>query len=228
MSEHSVPGDMAPSASSKTSAGDRGVAAPPPAGASPASLRTGDAPDRAELERVRARDPEALEAFFERYFDRVYGLVYRLLGDRTLAEDMTQEVFLKVHRAAHQLDPGRDPAPWIMTIAHNACRDLWRSNAWKLTRRAASLDGDSPLAATLTRGTNDPERDLLADERERLVQDALLKLPEPLRVAIVMHDYQGLGHEEIAAATGVQHAAARKRYSRALAALAALLKDTLG
>src|SRR5439155_594675 len=124
-------------ASSKTSAGDRGVAAPPPAGASPASLRTGDAPDRAELERVRARDPEALESFFERYFDRVYGLVFRLLGDRTLAEDMTQEVFLKVHRAAHQLDPGRDPAPWIMTIAHNACRDLWRSNAWKLARRAA-------------------------------------------------------------------------------------------
>lgn len=181
-----------------------------------------------ELERVRMRDPAALGAFFERYFDRVYGLVYRLLGDRTLAEDMTQEVFLKVHRAAHQIDPSRDPTPWLMTIAHNACRDLWRSNAWKLTRKSASLDGDSPLAETLSRGINDPERDLLASESERLVREALLRLPEPLRVAIVMRDYQGLGHDEIAAITGVHHAAARKRYSRALAALARLLKDSLG
>jgi RNA polymerase sigma-70 factor (ECF subfamily) len=190
--------------------------------------RAPDAEVRAELERVRARDPQALAMFFERHFDRVYGLVYRLLGDRTLAEDMVQEVFLKVHRAAHRIDPARDPVPWLMTIAHNACRDLWRSNAWKLTRRAASLDGDSPLAETLSRGTNDPERDALSSERERLVQEALLRLPEPLRVAIVMHDYQGLGHDEIAAITGVNHAAVRKRYSRALTALGQLLKGSLG
>jgi RNA polymerase sigma-70 factor (ECF subfamily) len=185
-------------------------------------------PTAEELERVRARDPQALEAFFERYFDRVHGLVYRLVGDRTQAEDVTQEVFIKVYRAIDRLDPARDPGPWLMTIAHNACRDLWRSNAYKLGRRAASLDGDAPLAATLTRGINEPERELLAAERERLVQEALDRLPEPLRVAIVMHDYQGLGHEEIAAVTGIQHAAARKRYSRALSALANELKGTLG
>jgi len=185
-------------------------------------------PGQAELERVRARDPEALAAFFERYFDRVYATVYRLLGDRTLAEDMTQEVFLKVHRAAHQLDPTRDPGPWLMTIAHNACRDLWRSGAWKMTRRAAPLDGESPLASTLASPAPDPERALLSAERERLVQEALAKLPEPLRVAIVLHDYQGLGHEEVAAITGIHHAAARKRYSRALAALARLLEGSLG
>ena len=194
--------------------------------------RTGSAPSgvdaMTELERVRVRDPEALAAFFERYFDRVYALVYRLLGDRTLAEDMAQEVFLKVHRAAHRIDPSRDPMPWLATIAHNACRDLWRSNAWKLTRRAASIDGGSPLAETLSRGTDEPERQLLAAERERLVQEALLRLPEPLRVAIVMHDYQGLGHDEIAEITGINHAAARKRYSRALAALGQLLKGSLG
>jgi RNA polymerase sigma-70 factor (ECF subfamily) len=199
------------------------VTAPPDPGPAPAGAEIA-----AELERVRARDPEALAAFFERHFDRIYGLVYRLLGDPTLAEDMTQEVFLKVHRAAHQIDPTRDPLPWLVTIAHNACRDLWRSSAWKLTRRASSLDGDSALAETLSRGTNDPERDALARERERLVQEALLKLPEPLRVAIVLHDYQGLGHDQIAAITGVNHAAVRKRYSRALAALGGLLKGTLG
>jgi RNA polymerase sigma-70 factor (ECF subfamily) len=228
MTDRSVPGDTAPPAGPAASAPGAEVAAEPGLPSRPAT-RGGDPPlGASQLERVRARDPEALAAFFERYVDRVYGLVYRLLGDRTLAEDMTQEVFLKVHRAADRIDPSRDPAPWLMTIAHNACRDLWRSNAWKLSRRAASLDGDSPLAETLSRGTNDPERDLLAGERERLVQEALLRLPEPLRVAIVLHDYQGMGHDEIAAVTGIHHAAARKRYSRALAALGRLLRDALG
>lgn len=194
---------------------------------SPAVSPEGAEAGALDLEGVRRRDPKALAALFERHFDRVYGLVYRLLGDRSLAEDMTQEVFLKVHRAAHQLDPGRDPGPWLMTIAHNACRDLWRSNAWKLRRRATSLDADPPPGPALTSGVNEPERDLLAAERERLVQEALMKLPEPLRVAIVMHDYQGLGHDEIAAVIGVNHAAVRKRYSRALAALGRLLEGKL-
>jgi RNA polymerase sigma-70 factor (ECF subfamily) len=181
-----------------------------------------------DLEAVRRREPEALAALFERHFDRVYGFIHRLVGDRAQAEDLTQEVFLKVHRAAHTIDPARDPGPWLLTIAHNVCRDLWRSSAWKLRRRATSLDGDSPLAATLPSATRDPERQVLAAERERLVQQALLELPEPLRAAILMHDYQGMGHDEIAAATGIAHAAARTRYSRALAALAKRLEGVLG
>src|SRR5205814_249964 len=80
----------------------------------------------ADLERARDRDPEALAAFFEAYFDRIYALVYRLLGNRAAAEDVTQEVFLKVHRAVDRLDPQRDPGAWLSTIAYNACRDLWR------------------------------------------------------------------------------------------------------
>jgi RNA polymerase sigma-70 factor (ECF subfamily) len=225
MSDRFVQDDVAPPSRGPAAAdAARRPGEPPPHAPGSAAAPPVDA---VELERVRARDPEALAGFFERYFDRVYGLVFRLLGERALAEDVTQEVFLKVLRAAHRLDPARDPGPWLMTIAHNACRDLWRSNAYKLTRRATSLDGDSPLAATLTRGTNDPEREALAGERERLVQQALVRLPEPLRVAIVLHDYQGLGHEEIAAMTGIGHAAARKRYSRALAALASELGDTL-
>ena len=70
-----------------------------------------------DLAGVRRREPEALAAFFEQHFDRVYALVHRLLGDRHSAQDATQEVFLKVHRAAHTLDPERDPEPWVTTIA---------------------------------------------------------------------------------------------------------------
>jgi RNA polymerase sigma-70 factor (ECF subfamily) len=177
---------------------------------------------------VRERKPEALAAFFERYFDQVFSLSFRLLGDRTAAEDLTQEVFLKIHRGAHQLDPARDPTPWVVAITYNACRDLWRSRAHRMDRRTASMDDeDTGLASTLSRDGDQPEQNMLRGERERLVQQAIAELPEALRTAIVLHDYQGLSHQEIAGITGVNHAAARKRYSRALAALGRLLEDAL-
>lgn len=182
---------------------------------------------RGVLERVRDRDPEALGLFFERYFDRVYGVVYRLLGDRAAAEDVTSDVFAKVHRAAQQLDPARDPGPWLTAIAYNACRDLWRSGAWRLAKRSGSIDADPAVAARLTTGANDPERDLLAAERHRLVREALERLPEPLRTTILLHDYQGMSHQEIADQMGIQHAAARKRYSRALAELGRRLRESM-
>jgi RNA polymerase sigma-70 factor (ECF subfamily) len=184
------------------------------------------APDRALLERVRLREPEALGAFYDRYLDLVFGLAWRLLGDRTRAEDAASEVFLKVHRAADRLDPARDPAPWLTTITTNVCRDLWRSGAYRMSRRAADVD-DPIQAASLTTGRNDPEADSISRERERIVQEALAELPEPLRIAIVLHDYQGLDHRQVAEVMHIAHDAARKRYSRAIAVLATALKGRL-
>src|SRR5688572_14125754 len=62
-----------------------------------------------DLDGVRRRDPDALAALFDRYFDRLYAVVYRMLGNRAETEDAIQEVFLKVHRGAPSLDPARDP-----------------------------------------------------------------------------------------------------------------------
>lgn len=180
------------------------------------------------LERVRLRDPEALGEFYDRYVDRVFGLALRLLGDRVAAEDITSEVFLKVHRAAAQLDASRDPAPWLAAITTNACRDLWRSGLHRMSRRSDSIEDAPGLAERLTRGVDEPERDALASERERLVREAIEALPENLRVAVVLHDYEGLDHLEVAKITGIEHAAARKRYSRALEALGKTLKEKLG
>ncbi len=176
---------------------------------------------------MRARDPEALGAFFERYFDRVYGLVYHLLGERTAAEDVTQEVFLKVHRSAAQLDASRDPAPWLAAIAYNTCRDLWRSGAYRMRRRSASIEQDAAVTLRLAH-TDDPERAALGAERERLVREAIARLPEPMRTVVLLYDYQGLNHQEIAQVLSLSHAAARKRHSRALAALGQMLREKLG
>jgi RNA polymerase sigma-70 factor (ECF subfamily) len=193
-----------------------------PGGDGPLPGSAGFSPE--ELARVRAREPEALAAFFERYFESVFGLVFRLIGERSLAEDVTQEVFFKVHRAIHRLDIERDPSPWLTTIAYNACRDVWRSGPYRLSRRSAPLD-DPAVAPRLVSDTPDPEQGLIATERERRVREAVGRLPELLRAAVLLHDYQGLSHEQVARLLRLNPAAVRKRYSRALAALGAMLKE---
>lgn len=206
----------------------------------PGGLRPGDAddppparrapprPSSAELEGVRARDGAALAMFYERYFDHVYALAARLMGERAPAEDVTQDVFLKVWRAAPHLDVTRDPVHWLTAITCNACRDVWRSGAYRAARSGRPPSDDPELGVVLSSGRNDPEEDALRSERERLVQRALTRLPEALRLPVVLHDFQGLPHAEIATLLGIDHAAARKRYSRALTALATELSAVMG
>ena len=177
------------------------------------------------LERIRARDPEAMAAFFDRYFDLVYAVALRLSGDRDRAEDLAQEVFFKVQRAAHTLDPARDPAPWLVGITTNAFRDRWRSTAGRIDRHSASFDDDPALRDTVAARTPGPADDFVTGERERRVRDAIAALPDGLRTIVSLHDFAGWGHDRIAAALGITHDAARKRYSRALATLRRGLED---
>lgn len=209
-----------------THPGEGGVPAP---GESPVEggRRLIEAPPRAELERVRDGDPEALGRFFDLYFPMVFGLVARLLNSRSMAEDATQDVFLKVYRAIGRLDPERDPGPWLTTIAYNVCRDRWRSSAGRMDRQSSSVDDRPELAHHLRDDRPDPQDELVLDERERIVQEALAELPESAREVIVLHDYEGLPHDRIAEMLGASHAAIRKRYSRAVRALGEILEGRL-
>ncbi len=183
---------------------------------------------RETLEAVRRREPDALAALFEHSFDDVYSLAYRLTGEKAAAEDVSQEVFLKVHKAAAQLDPSRDPGPWLAAITYNACREYWRSRGHRLFSRARSIDGESKQGDVPVNGRMNPERTLEVGEREELVTRALMKLPERMRAVVVLHDYHGMGHDEIAQVTRTGHAAVRKSYSRALARMREELKEVLG
>jgi len=177
-----------------------------------------------DLEGVRAGQEEALERFFNACFDLVYGLAFRLTGHRQAAEDVTQEVFLRAHKAAPTLDPQRDPRPWLRTITANLCRDRWRSFASKVGRHAVSRD-DEDAAPPLASSEPAADAGLLRAEKQAAVQGALDRLPTDLREVVVLRDYEGLEHTEIAAMLGASHAAVRKRYSRALTRLGELLKD---
>ena len=179
-------------------------------------------------EAVRRREPAALGEFFEAHFDRLYNLAYRLLGDRALCEDVLQEVFLKIHRAADQLDPQRDPGPWLATLTRNACREQWRRKGSRIDRQSRSLDDESGLSEALPAEAESPERRTLRGERDRAVASALMKLPEALREVVVLRDFHGMAHEEVARVVNERNATVRKRYSRALAELRGFLQGVLG
>ncbi len=180
------------------------------------------------LEAVRQRDPDALGQLFEACFGRVYSLAQRLTGSREQAEDVTQEVFLKVHNAADQLDPSRDPAPWLATITYNACREHWRSRGHRQDKQTATINGEDGIGERLVNGKRSPERRVVNGERQALVEQAVGRLPEEMRAVVLLHDFEGLSHAEVAEALGESHAAVRKRYSRALTRLHEELKDVLG
>lgn len=187
----------------------------------------GSGPDplpRAVLVGVTEREAGALREFFDHYGDSVHGLAYRLVGEE-LVQDVAQEVFFKVYRAAHRLDPDRDPRYWLSAITYNTCREFWRSSAHKLSQHTVSMQDKPEVGDRLRVVSESPEEELLKKEREDQVQAAILSLPESLRASVILHDYEGLGHEEVATMTGVSHVAARKRYSRALAELAKKLRS---
>jgi RNA polymerase sigma-70 factor (ECF subfamily) len=180
---------------------------------------------RAQLESVRRRDPDALGALFEAYVDRIHGLALRMLRERPAAEDVTQEVFLRVYRACHQLDPARDPGHWLLAITANLCRERWRRRRRRGEDRQLSLDGESSPGAQVPDAGPDPAAAAAAAQRKQRLEVALGILPEPLRLVVVLHSLVGLSHEEIAEVLEENPAAVRKRYSRALAKLRDILQD---
>jgi RNA polymerase sigma factor (sigma-70 family) len=183
-----------------------------------------DGLDRATLAGVRDGAPQALSVFFEYCFDRVYSLALRLTGDRTTAEDVTQDVFVKIMQATGRLDPDRDPLPWVTVITYNVCRDLWRSRDHKVAQESVSIDDEQTGGRMVASTEADPEAAFLDAEKTRVVDAALSRLPEDFRAVVLLRDYCGMRHARIAEMTGDSEAAVRKRYSRALTRLAEELK----
>ena len=180
--------------------------------------------DPADLRRAQAGDADALGRFFDHYLDQLYRLARRFVDSAESAQDLTQEIFLKLRRNLGRLNVEHDPAPWLFTVAINVCRDHRRSAAWHRSKRSISLS-DGAQALELTDEAADPQRLFAAAEERRRVQDAILKLPADQFMSVVLHDFEGFSHEQIAQLAGIEHAAARKRHSRALRTLERLLGE---
>ena len=171
--------------------------------------------DRAERAQLRDRDPAALELFYERYFDRVYGYVRRLLREEHLAEDLTQDIFMHVWRSLPSYDPQRELRPWVFTIATNKVRDWWRSRRHAEAQREMAVE-DSERGISAADPARGPVESLQADDVSAMVEAAIEDLPEIARTTLVLRYYEGLSFEEIGRMVDRNETAVRKRYSRAL------------
>ena len=164
------------------------------------------------LERIRDGDTEAAAELFERYAASLLRFADRLLSDRASAEEVTQEVFVKVMSRAHQYDGRAGVASWLFAIAANACRDRKRRE-----RRAAVV----PLEAVAEPRSKAEGVESVIDSRQRrdAVRRALADLSDEQREALVLARYHGMPYAEIAQTLGISVGAVKTRIFRAVEAL---------
>jgi RNA polymerase sigma-70 factor (ECF subfamily) len=151
------------------------------------------------VRRVAEGDAEALRELYRLYGTLVFGVAYRVLGDRQLAEDCTQNVFVALWRGARSYDPGRARVTtWLFTVTRNNAIDIVRRRE---ARRADPLPEDEAAWAA---GTEPDAAELTAaaDTAER-VAAALAELPPAQLEAVSLAYFDGLSHAEIAERLGV-------------------------
>ena len=157
--------------------------------------------DAALVVALAADEVTALEQLYDRYSALVFSIALRVLHDNALAEDVTQEVFLRLWRQPASFDPQRGRfISWISSVARNRALDELR----KLTRRRGAEDQTEEAVLDLpddARGEDPQEEAILAEERER-VRAALAELPPAQRQVIELAYFSGLTQVEIAERTG--------------------------
>lgn len=176
--------------------------------------------ERLLIGRLKARDEQAFNEIVRQYGDKVFSLVYRMIGSRAEAEDIAQEVFVTVFKTVDGFRGESKFSTWLLRIAANHCKNRIKY----LARRpvaGAGLDGvgDEALA---DRGTSPvqarieaPDVMMEAAEMEALTQAAIAALEEDHRLLIVLRDVEELSYQEIGEITGLAEGTIKSRLHRA-------------
>jgi RNA polymerase sigma-70 factor (ECF subfamily) len=182
-----------------------------------AELQAPEPTDEALIMAVKNGSHDAFEHILQRYQDNVYGYMRSLLKDPALADDASQEVFLRMFRAAPNYRPieGGRFKYWLFTIAANVARNAHRSK-----KPSASLDAARELEAPSHESSDDVER------RER-VRQAIESLPEEQKQVVLLKEYQGLKFEEIARLLSISVNTAKSRMRYGLLKLSETLRGYL-
>lgn len=180
-------------------------------------------PDIRLMLRVRADDQAAFADLVERYRHRLVGIMNHIIGNADEAEDLAQEVFLRVYRTRHKYTPKAKFSTWLFTIANNlalnAIRDRQRRVAIPLDVRDSGAHGLRPTdTATADRGAP-PTANLQQQELAAVIRAAMDELNERQRVAVVLNKFEDMNYQEIAAVMGLTTKAVKSLLSRARARL---------
>lgn len=175
-----------------------------------------EAPDEQLMLAYRGGDAGAFEILYARHRARLFRFVLRSIKSRASAEELYQDVWMRVIEARATYKPSARFTTWLYTIAHHRIVDHWRRTGLSVV----SLDTVDPPS-------DDPGPQRHAEARETLTRfaAALESLPPAQREAFLLHEEAGLTMAEIAAATGSNEEAAKSRLRYALAKLRSVLDD---
>jgi len=175
---------------------------------------------------IAARDEGNQDAFAEIVYsfqDAVYNLCYRMLGERTEAEDASQEAFIRAYNNLDRYDVSRSFKTWLLSIASNHCIDRLRK------RRLKYLSLDDPLPGhmqlSLTSDQNTPEQEAVSHERSERIQALLDELSPDDRAGIILKYWYDYSYAEIAEALDTTESAVKSRLFRARRSLAEMMNS---
>ncbi|MCE5323479.1 sigma-70 family RNA polymerase sigma factor [bacterium] len=185
--------------------------------------------DQAVVERVLGGEMDAFSILVDRYQDRIYSAVLNYVANREDAVDITQDTFVKAYSKLTTFNSGSAFYTWLYRIAVNAAIDFIRK---RKSRPADSLDDDKytevgfePVSHDMS---TDPERVIVRSEQVHMLRNAISKLSDKLKMALVLYDIEGLSQEEVAQILNVPVGTVKSRVSRARTELRYLLGKQLG
>ena len=179
-----------------------------------------NSPSDAELiERCLRKDNAAWEMVVVRFRRRVFHIAYKFTGKHAEAEDLTQEIFLKVFKSLDKFNRDADFSTWLSSVARNYCIDHYRAS-----KREKEVLVEDALAYDLAPASyGNPYRTLEDQDRRSLMRKGLDQLPEKLREAVILRDLQGLTYQEMANQLALPEGTVKSRINRGREELTRLL-----
>jgi RNA polymerase sigma-70 factor (ECF subfamily) len=169
------------------------------------------------IERCLQGDQTAWDAIVRLYWRKVFNVAYKFVGRHDLAEDLTQDIFLKLYRSLNTFDRRANFQTWLISVSRNLCIDHYRSV--RKERETMNRDVD---ASELMPASGDASAQTQLEQRDRvtMLRTALNRLPPTLRTAVLMRDIQELAYTEIAEKLGVPEGTVKSRINRGRTELA--------
>ena len=177
-------------------------------------------PDAAFVRAVQGGDMAAFDRLVIKHKDKLFNMVYWLLGDYQETNDCAQEIFIRVFKSIKKFRFQSSFSTWLYRIAINTCKNRRISSAHRWKKRTVSLENpENPnqdnRSYEIQNGSPSPENRLEKKERIMLIRKAINALPQEQNRVIVMRDIQGLSYQEIADITGLNLGTVKSRLARA-------------
>ncbi len=173
------------------------------------------------IERCLAGDQDAWNQVVRQHWRKVFNVAYRFVGRHDEAEDLTQDVFLKIFKALHTFDRRANFQTWLISISRNLCIDHYRSVRKERETMARDVDAGELMPVSTERG---PLGQLEQSDLRTRIRRALAELPATLRDAVVLRDLQEFSYQEIADQLHLPEGTVKSRINRGRLELARQLK----